>query len=164
MEAHLYLFELLEKTNDVEGLLAALDVAKPKSNRETADFLFYNALAYFRKDSYEKALKLLSQIAENDISDIRKAKYYKLKGDLLQHDRNYGAAFIAYEASNDAVKASSEYQRQKDGAEHEINLTHVGSSADIDINQISGTCGQGISTCNGIITLDIDSEIFSLTK
>ena len=47
---------------------------------------------------------------------------------------------------------------QKDGAEHEINLTHIGSSADIDINQISGTCGQGISTCNGIITLDIDSE------
>ena len=47
---------------------------------------------------------------------------------------------------------------QKDGGEHEINLTHVGSSADIDINQISGTCPTGISTCNGIITLDIDSE------
>jgi len=47
---------------------------------------------------------------------------------------------------------------QKDGAEHEINLTHVGSSADIDINQISGTCPTGVSTCNGIITLDIDSE------
>ena len=47
---------------------------------------------------------------------------------------------------------------QKDGAEHEINLTHAGSGADIDINQISGTCPTGISTCNGIITLDIDSE------
>jgi len=47
---------------------------------------------------------------------------------------------------------------QKDGAEHEINLTHVGDSADIDINQLSGTCPSGVSTCNGIITLDIDSE------
>lgn len=47
---------------------------------------------------------------------------------------------------------------QKDGGEHEINLVLNGSSADIDINQISGTCGQGISTCNGIITLDVDSE------
>ena len=47
---------------------------------------------------------------------------------------------------------------QKDGAEHEINLTHVGSGGDIDINQISGTCPTGVSTCNGIITLDIDSE------
>jgi len=45
-----------------------------------------------------------------------------------------------------------------DGAEHEINLTHVGDSADIDINMISGTCPTGITTCNGIITLDIDSE------
>jgi hypothetical protein len=47
---------------------------------------------------------------------------------------------------------------QKDGGEHEINLTLDGSSADIDINQISGTCPTGVSTCNGIITLDVDSE------
>ena len=47
---------------------------------------------------------------------------------------------------------------QKDGAEQEINLTLSGSSADVDINQMSGTCPQGVSTCNGIITLDIDSE------
>ena len=47
---------------------------------------------------------------------------------------------------------------QKDGAEQEINLTLVGSSADVDINQMSGTCPQAVSTCNGIITLDIDSE------
>ena len=47
---------------------------------------------------------------------------------------------------------------QKDGAEHEINLTLDGSSADIDINQLSGTCPTGVSTCNGIITLDVDSE------
>ena len=47
---------------------------------------------------------------------------------------------------------------QKDGGEHEINLTLVGDSADVDIQQMSGTCPTGVSTCNGIITLDIDSE------
>jgi len=47
---------------------------------------------------------------------------------------------------------------QKDGAEQEINLDHTGSGADVDINQMSGTCPQGVSTCNGIITLVIDSE------
>ena len=47
---------------------------------------------------------------------------------------------------------------QKDGGEHEINLTHDGSSADIDIIQMSGTCATGITTCNGIITLDVNSE------
>ena len=47
---------------------------------------------------------------------------------------------------------------QKDGGEHEINVTLDGSSADIDINQLSGTCPTGVTTCNGIITLDVDSE------
>ena len=46
----------------------------------------------------------------------------------------------------------------KDGAEHEINLTLDGSGADVDINMISGTCPTGITTCNGIIILDVDSE------
>lgn len=47
---------------------------------------------------------------------------------------------------------------QKDGGEHEINVILDGSSADIDINQLSGTCPTGVTTCNGIITLDVDSE------
>ena len=47
---------------------------------------------------------------------------------------------------------------QKDGGEQEINLTLSGDSADIDINQMSGTCAQGVATCNGIITLDVTSD------
>ena len=47
---------------------------------------------------------------------------------------------------------------QKDGGEQEINLTLSGDSADIDINQLSGTCAAGITTCNGIITLDVTSD------
>jgi hypothetical protein len=47
---------------------------------------------------------------------------------------------------------------QKDGGEQEINVVLVGDSADIDINQMSGTCATGITTCNGIITLDVTSD------
>ena len=47
---------------------------------------------------------------------------------------------------------------QKDGGEQEINLTLSGDSADIDINQMSGTCATGVTTCNGIITLDVTSD------
>ena len=47
---------------------------------------------------------------------------------------------------------------QKDGYYQEINFTLDGSSADVDINQISGTCPTGVSSCKGIITLDVDSE------
>jgi hypothetical protein len=47
---------------------------------------------------------------------------------------------------------------QKDGGEQEINVTLSGDSADIDINQMSGTCATGVTTCNGIITLDVTSD------
>ena len=47
---------------------------------------------------------------------------------------------------------------QKDGGEQEINLTLSGDSADVDINQMSGTCATGVTTCNGIITLDVTSS------
>tara|TARA_B100001094_G_scaffold63037_1_gene58924 strand:+ start:2105 stop:2830 length:726 start_codon:yes stop_codon:yes gene_type:complete len=47
---------------------------------------------------------------------------------------------------------------QKDGFYQEINFTLDGSGADVDINQLSGTCPTGISACKGIITLDVDSE------
>lgn len=50
---------------------------------------------------------------------------------------------------------------QNDGA-NSLTFTLDGSSADVDINQISGTCVSGApaacSTPNAIITLDVDSE------
>lgn len=50
---------------------------------------------------------------------------------------------------------------QKDG-EHEITVELAGDSADIDINQLSGTCATGASnacaTPNAIINLDITSD------
>jgi len=49
---------------------------------------------------------------------------------------------------------------QKDGA-NEMTVELNGDSADVDINQISGTCaasGGGCATPNAIITLDITSD------
>lgn len=49
---------------------------------------------------------------------------------------------------------------QNDGA-NSLTFTLDGSSADVDINQISGTCVSGTTGCstpNAIITLDVDSE------
>ena len=47
---------------------------------------------------------------------------------------------------------------QKDGGEQSISIDYAGDSGDIDINQMSGTCPTGITTCNGLITLDITSD------
>jgi len=47
---------------------------------------------------------------------------------------------------------------QKDANYQSLTMELNGDSADVDINQISGTCPTGINTCKGIITLDITSD------
>jgi hypothetical protein len=54
--------------------------------------------------------------------------------------------------SNDLVSL------QNDGFYQEQTVIFDGDNADIDINQLSGSCAVGISTCKGIITLDITSD------
>jgi hypothetical protein len=47
---------------------------------------------------------------------------------------------------------------QNDGYYQTITVEFDGDGADIDINQISGTCPQGITSCKGIVTLDVTSD------
>lgn len=47
---------------------------------------------------------------------------------------------------------------QNDGFYQTQTVEFDGDNADIDINQLSGTCPTGINTCKGIITLDITSD------
>jgi hypothetical protein len=47
---------------------------------------------------------------------------------------------------------------QNDGFYQEQTVTFNGDNADIDINQLSGTCPQGVTSCKGIITLDVTSD------
>ena len=47
---------------------------------------------------------------------------------------------------------------QNDGFYQEQTVVYDGDNGDIDILQISGTCPTGITTCKGIITLDITSD------
>lgn len=47
---------------------------------------------------------------------------------------------------------------QNDGFYQTLTLDLTGDSADVDINQLSGTCPQGVNSCKGIITLDVTSD------
>lgn len=47
---------------------------------------------------------------------------------------------------------------QNDGFYQTQTVEFDGDNADIDINQLSGSCPQGITSCKGIITLDITSD------
>lgn len=47
---------------------------------------------------------------------------------------------------------------QNDGFYQTLTFELTGDSADVDINQVSGTCAVGITTCKGIITMDVTSD------
>lgn len=47
---------------------------------------------------------------------------------------------------------------QNDGYYQTLTVELEGDNADIDINQISGTCPEGITSCKGIVTLDVNSD------
>jgi hypothetical protein len=47
---------------------------------------------------------------------------------------------------------------QNDGFYQTLTFELTGDSADVDINQVSGTCAEGITSCKGIITMDVTSD------
>lgn len=47
---------------------------------------------------------------------------------------------------------------QNDGFYQTLTFDLTGDNADVDINQISGTCPEGITTCKGIITMEVTSD------
>jgi hypothetical protein len=47
---------------------------------------------------------------------------------------------------------------QNDGFYQTLTFDLTGDNADVDINQISGTCPVGVTTCKGIITMEVVSE------
>ena len=120
-QAHLYFCELLEKTNNIDELFLALDKARAKTTEMAADFLFYEAIANFRKDRCVEAINLVNQISESDVSDVRKAMYHKLKGDLYDQTGDFDRAFLAYEASNQAVEIKDNFKQHESVAQQLYN-------------------------------------------
>ena len=115
-KAYSNLCELLQKTNAIDELLLVLENARANINSMGADLLYYETLAFFRTERYAEADSRVTQIMEDEVSKIRKADYYELLGNLRHHNQDYHAAFLAYESSNQVVKAGLEYQRLEGAA------------------------------------------------
>ena len=121
-ETYYNLFELFDKTNAIDELLMFLDEARSKINSKKADFLYYETLVLFRKEHYVEADALIFGKAEGDVHKVRKAAYFKLKGDLRHRSQDYDAAFLCYVNSNLAVKTSAEYRRLEAAADRYFDL------------------------------------------
>jgi tetratricopeptide (TPR) repeat protein len=112
-DARLNLCELLEKTNRTDEILSVIRSASGKIFKNTADFLYFEALTEFRKENYEKAEELVEKININELLNKRQPSAMKLQGDIYHHKKNYSAAFEAYKLQNKHVKDSLEYKRQE---------------------------------------------------
>ena len=99
-----------------------MDEARSKINSKKADFLYYEALALFRKERYVEADARILSIAEGDVDEVRKAAYFKLKGDLRHRSQDYDAAFLCYVSSNLTVKTSAEYQKLEAAADRYFDM------------------------------------------
>ena len=120
-DAQLNLCDLLETANEIDKLYFVLEKAQLQSSIMQGDFLYFEALVSFRKERYEEARNLVAQIEAGGISKMRKAAYYRLKGDLYHHGQNYNAAFVAYEKSNRSVKEGLDFRRLEAEGEHFFN-------------------------------------------
>ena len=98
-------------------------------------------------------------------------------------DSNQSATFLNYDLTltgssnvfttvvdSDNVKwdwtitgGNNDFNTMQKDADQLLTATFEGSDGDIDIIQQSGTCPQGISSCSGIINIDITSDDATVT-
>ena len=103
-----------------------------------------------------------------DIDQGATASAEFLNADLVLQSGSSSNVFdIDWESDNlvwnlDIDGSSNNINTLQNDGEQSLTLTSDGSSADVDINQLSGTCAAGASNAcsspNAIINLDVDSE------
>ena len=103
-----------------------------------------------------------------DIDQGATASAEFLNADLVLQSGSSSNVFdIDWESDNivwnlDIDGSSNNINTLQNDGEQSLTLTLDGSSADVDINQLSGTCASGASNAcsspNAIINLDVDSE------
>ena len=112
-EAYLNLCEFLEKMNRTDEILPVIKSASGKILKNTADFLYFEALIEFRKENYETAEEIVKKINIDELLEKNQLAAMKLQGDLYHHKKDYSAAFEAYKSKNKYVKDSLEYKGQE---------------------------------------------------
>ena len=112
LEAYLNLSELLEKTNRLDDVLIILSKAKKSILNKSSEILFFEALIYFRQENFLSTEKLIKEIKEDEISNIRKANFFKFKAEWFQFKGEFDTAFDCYMAMNDFVKNNISFKKQ----------------------------------------------------
>jgi len=112
-QTYFNLCDLLVEINRADELLSFIRSVPRKILEKSSSFLYYEALAEFRKENYEAAAELLEALDINEVIVEKKSAAIKLQGDVLHHNRNFKGAFDAYKAKNKYVMNSYEYKKQE---------------------------------------------------
>jgi len=112
-QTYFNLCDLLVEINRADELLSFIRSVPRKILEKSSSFLYYEALAEFRKENYEAAAELLEALDINEVIVEKKSAAIKLQGDVLHHNRNFKGAFDAYKAKNKYIMNSYEYKKQQ---------------------------------------------------
>ena len=112
LEAYLNLCELLEKTNRLDDVLITVNNAKKALLHKSSDIMFFEALIHFRQENFLSTEKLIEKIKDNNISNTRKANFFKFKAEWFQLKKNFDTAFGYFMSMNNFVKNSISYKKQ----------------------------------------------------
>ena len=144
--AHIKVCEyVLNKVNAKEFIFLPVSSAYTKSDL-ASNYHRLNMLKLATKNC-DKALVSSLEIEDNDFLGTYKSliRFY----DKYEDD-------IAFVIGADNLELMDKWINIE-GILSEFKIIVLGRD-NIDINQMSGTCATGVTTCNGIITLDVDSE------
>ena len=111
LEAYLNLCELLEKTNRLDDVLITVNSAKKALLQKSSDIMFFEALIHFRQENFLSTEKLIEKIKDNNISNTRKANFFKFKAEWFQFKKNFDTAFGYFMSMNNFVKNSISYKK-----------------------------------------------------
>ncbi len=117
-EAYLNLLNLLESTNELDGLNFYINLSFKNSINiyQTNRTVYFKALFLFRNKKYKQALNLINE--KNLIEKLSKNKDYLIKINLLiskiyEKTYNFNEAFIKIQIANNLIK-SNKYNRRYD--------------------------------------------------
>lgn len=112
-DTYLNLCEILEKKNKLKDLLSLAKKEKNKFFKHKSDFIFYEALSYFRLENFNRTEVSLKKINKEELTKNRIIGFLKLKGEYCHYKKDYKNAFYNFEEMNNKIKQTIEYKKQK---------------------------------------------------
>jgi len=100
---------LLERTNKLEKLRQTLDKARYQFNILPDRIKYFEALTFYRSESFDECLEIISSIDDTKVLGDAKLSFLQLKAKVLEKLGRFNSAFDNFKFMNETVLKSEEY-------------------------------------------------------